>query len=57
MANTDVTKEALKQGVLVIGAGENVVRFLPPLTITAAELSDGLERFRKAACNLAAYKC
>ncbi len=57
MENAQVVAEARRQGVLVAGAGENVVRFLPPLTITAGELSDGLERFREACCRLAACKC
>lgn len=44
---------ARRFGVLVLVAGPNVLRFLPPLTITDEELGSGLERLEAA---LAAYK-
>ena len=34
-----------RHGVLVLQAGPDVVRFLPPLNITDAELDDGMDRF------------
>jgi len=34
----EIVTKCLEEGLLVIGAGENVLRFLPPLTITAAEV-------------------
>jgi acetylornithine/N-succinyldiaminopimelate aminotransferase len=44
---------ARQHGVLVLVAGPNVLRFVPPLTITAEEMQEGLARFEKA---LAEYK-
>ena len=37
-----------RHGVLVLQAGADVVRFLPPLNITDAELDDGMDRFEAA---------
>ena len=37
-----------RHGVLVLQAGSDVVRFLPPLSITDAELDDGMDRFAAA---------
>ncbi len=47
--NTEVTKAALAERVLVIGAGDNVVRLLPPLVITEAEMEEGMARLARAA--------
>lgn len=44
----DISEAARKAGVLVLVAGPNVMRFLPPLTITEAELTTGFERFAQA---------
>ena len=41
--NTDVTARLLKNGLLTIGAGDNVVRLLPPLIISEAEVKSGLD--------------
>ena len=37
-----------RHGVLVLQAGPDVVRFLPPLNVTDAELDDGMDRFEAA---------
>ena len=37
-----------RHGVLVLQAGPDVLRFLPPLDITDAELDDGMDRFEAA---------
>ena len=37
-----------EQGVLVLVAGPNVLRFLPPLNISTAELQAGLKLVSKA---------
>jgi acetylornithine/N-succinyldiaminopimelate aminotransferase len=47
--NTDFVTEARAAGLLVIGAGDNVVRLLPPLTIGAAEVGQAFERLDRAA--------
>jgi len=41
-------KKALEKGVLVLRAGTNRMRFLPPLTITKAEMELGFERLKDA---------
>ena len=40
---TEIQKKALEKGLLVLTAGKNVVRLLPPLTITETELKEGLD--------------
>jgi acetylornithine/N-succinyldiaminopimelate aminotransferase len=44
----DISELARKAGVLVLVAGPNVMRFLPPLVITHAEMAEGLKRFKAA---------
>ena len=41
-------KSSLKNKVLVLKAGKNTLRFLPPLTITKSEIDKGFERLNKA---------
>jgi acetylornithine/N-succinyldiaminopimelate aminotransferase len=45
----DFAAEALKQRILVIPAGDNVVRILPPLVVSDEELAEGVRRL-DAAC-------
>jgi acetylornithine/N-succinyldiaminopimelate aminotransferase len=47
--NTDFVRHAREAGLLVIPAGDNVVRLLPPLIITDADISDAFTRLDKAA--------
>ena len=49
----DISELSRKAGVLVLVAGPNVMRFLPPLVIMDAELNEGLARFKAA---LLSYK-
>jgi 4-aminobutyrate aminotransferase len=42
-----VVYEAFKQGLLLLGAGESVVRLIPPLVINEHELHTGLDLFEK----------
>ena len=44
----DFADAARKAGVLILVAGPNVLRFLPPLTITEAELEEGIRRLHPA---------
>ncbi len=46
--NTDFTVAAREQRMLVIPAGENVVRLLPPLIIEEAEINEAVARLEKA---------
>ncbi|GGC93495.1 aspartate aminotransferase family protein [Chelatococcus reniformis] len=52
--NTDFIAAAQAQHLLLIGAGENTVRLLPPLIIGEAEVAEGIERIAAAAGRLEA---
>ena len=43
-----VIKNSMSKGLIVLKAGRNTVRFLPPLTISKQEIDEGFERFEKA---------
>ncbi len=43
-----VVKKSMENGVIVLKAGRDTVRFLPPLTISKSEIDKGFERFEKA---------
>jgi acetylornithine/N-succinyldiaminopimelate aminotransferase len=47
--NTDFVSAARDQKLIVIGAGDNVVRLLPPLIISEADLAEAIDRL-DAAC-------
>ena len=38
--------------LLTVGAGENVVRLLPPLNVTDAEITEAIERLSRALLGL-----
>lgn len=44
----EVVLAAMDEDLLLVPAGERVVRFLPPLNISAAEIDEGVERFARA---------
>jgi acetylornithine/N-succinyldiaminopimelate aminotransferase len=46
--SADLMETARRHGVLVLQAGPDVLRFLPPLNITEAELAEGLDRLAGA---------
>ncbi len=52
----DVVTAARDQDMLVVGAGENVVRLLPPLNVTEAEIDEGVRRFDAALTALESAK-
>jgi acetylornithine/succinyldiaminopimelate/putrescine aminotransferase len=39
----DIVVECMNKGLLILGAGENVIRFVPPLIIGKNEIDKGLE--------------
>ena len=39
----EIQKKALEKGLLVLTAGKNVIRLLPPLVITKEEIKTGIE--------------
>ena len=50
--NTDLVAALRDQKMLTVGAGDNVVRLLPPLILTEAEAREGLARIEKACAAL-----
>ncbi|WP_017328156.1 aspartate aminotransferase family protein [Synechococcus sp. PCC 7336] len=48
VAAGDVVQQAIAAGLLLVPAGKHVVRFLPPLNISAAEIDLALERLQVA---------
>ena len=49
----DAVKAVIAEKLLTVGAGENVMRVLPPLNVSDAEISEGLARMRRAFAALA----
>lgn len=47
--NTEFSAACLEQKLMTVGAGDNVVRLLPPLIVTEADLDDAVTRI-EAAC-------
>ncbi|OCL91357.1 acetylornithine transaminase [Arcobacter porcinus] len=45
MLLNDIINLALKNGVLVLKSGKNIIRFLPPIIITKSEITEGFQRF------------
>jgi acetylornithine/N-succinyldiaminopimelate aminotransferase len=41
--------------LLTVGAGENVVRFLPPLIVSEAEIEESVQRLERACMTLSAH--
>jgi acetylornithine/N-succinyldiaminopimelate aminotransferase len=48
----EVTAAMRAEDMLGVGAGENVIRILPPLNVTEAELDEGVRRFDAALATL-----
>jgi acetylornithine/N-succinyldiaminopimelate aminotransferase len=49
----DLVTALREQHLLTVGAGENVVRFLPPLIVTEAEIEESVQRLDRACAGLA----
>jgi len=49
---SSIMTNSMKERVIILKAGRNTIRFLPPLTISKNEIDKGFERFEKAICNL-----
>jgi acetylornithine/N-succinyldiaminopimelate aminotransferase len=52
--NTDVVKALRDEKLLALGAGENVVRFLPPLIVTESQIDDAVAIIDRVAIRMAA---
>ena len=51
--NTALQAAAMDQHLLTIGAGDNVVRLLPPLVVTDADITEAVDRLDRACRSLA----
>jgi acetylornithine/N-succinyldiaminopimelate aminotransferase len=54
--NTELHAAAMSEKLLVLNAGDNVVRLLPPLVVTEAEVNEAVTKLDKACKSLAAKK-
>lgn len=52
----EVVKAAAGERLLLVGAGDNTVRILPPLNVSNEEISEGMERLSRALGRLARSK-
>jgi 4-aminobutyrate aminotransferase-like enzyme len=48
ITNSDLAKKCIASGVLVLTAGGNTLRLLPPLTISYEEIDKGLSIIKKS---------
>ncbi|NQV22565.1 MAG: aspartate aminotransferase family protein [Rhodospirillales bacterium] len=54
-ANTDLINVLRSRGMLTVGGAENVVRWLPPLTLKESEARDAIEILDQACAELSAH--
>jgi len=52
LPNSEVQKACVAEGLLVVAAGENVLRLVPPLVVTDADIEEALLRLARAADRL-----
>ena len=52
----DLVNALRDEKLLTVGAGENVVRFLPPLIVTEAEIEESVQRLDRACVALSGLK-
>ncbi|MDV3348500.1 aspartate aminotransferase family protein [Leptolyngbyaceae cyanobacterium CCMR0082] len=48
LTSLDIVKAAMNEGLLLVPAGPNVVRFVPPLIVSAADVDEALKKLSKA---------
>lgn len=48
ITSSDIVKAAIEEGLLLVPAGPKVVRFVPPLIVTEAEVEEAVEKLNKA---------
>ena len=54
MTSIDVVKAAMAEGLLLVPAGPKVIRFVPPLIVSAAEIDAAAQALEKAIASLTA---
>jgi acetylornithine/N-succinyldiaminopimelate aminotransferase len=47
--NTEVQAACVAEGLLTVAAGQNVLRLVPPLIVTEADIGEALQRLQRAA--------
>ena len=52
----DLVNALRDQKLLTVGAGDNVVRFLPPLIVTETEIEESVQRLERACVALSGEK-
>ena len=52
VAPAEAVSAALAEKLLIVGAGENVIRILPPLNVGDDEIADGVDRLARALASL-----
>lgn len=52
ITNVDVIKTLLADGLLTVGAANNVIRLLPPLILEQTHIDEAIEKLDRAAANL-----
>ncbi len=52
VAPAEVVSAALAEKLLLVGAGDNVVRILPPLNVEDSEISEGISRLAAALAHI-----
>jgi acetylornithine/N-succinyldiaminopimelate aminotransferase len=52
--SADLVTALRQQNLLTVGAGENVVRFLPPLIVTETEIEEAVQRLERACVAMSA---
>jgi len=52
IASSDLVAASANEHLLIVGAGDNVVRILPPLNVSEDEISDGIARLHQALSRL-----
>lgn len=45
-AAVDTVKQLIEEGLIVLSAGQNVLRLLPPLTVTESEIKEAIEKIK-----------
>jgi len=53
--NTELQEAAVAEGLLTVAAGQNVLRLVPPLTLTEQDCDEGIQRLRRAALRCLPY--
>ena len=48
LTSIDIVKAAMDEGLLIVPAGPKVLRFVPPLVVTAAEVTEAMDALAKA---------